>query len=125
MLTLPKKYQFTDYELRQMTVEQMKCAFEDAEKDGILNEFADAFWTNAGRARSDPNYITIQNVVNSLEARKRDLGRKYCNTLAKYRNKAWLATLIAIQYNDVEYQIRWLCLNYKVERESLPYLLEV
>ena len=122
-LQLPRFLQFTDDELRDMTVAQMRDAFAIAEKNGLLNQFAEVFWKNVNRVRSEPSSATITNVLRTLEDRKRALGRKYDAVVQRNPRFPWLADFYAIQYNDIEYQIRWLCINYKLERHSKAYLL--
>ena len=122
-LQLPRFLQFTDAELRNMTVAQMRDAFAIAEKNGILDQFAEVFWKNVNRVRSEPSNATVTNVLRTLEDRKRALGRKYDEIVQRNPRFPWLADFYAIQYNDIEYQIRWLCINYKLERHSKAYLL--
>lgn len=125
-LELPLCLQYTDAELRTMTVAQMRDAFAIAEKSGVLEQFTEAFWKNINRVRSEPTPDTIERIVRTLEARKRDLGRRYDAEVRKYNYRhIFVPTLIAIQYNDIEYQIRWLCLNYPVQRTTKAYLLKV
>lgn len=122
-LQLPRCLQFTDDELRNMTVAQMRYAFAIAEKNGLLDQFAEVFWKNLNRVRSEPSSATVTNVLRTLEDRKRALGRKYDAVVQRNPRFPWLADFYAIQYNDIEYQIRWLCINYNVKRHSKAYLL--
>lgn len=122
-LQLPRFLQFTDDELRNMTVAQMRYAFAIAEKNGLLDQFAEVFWKNLNRVRSEPSSATVTNVLRTLEDRKRALGRKYDAVVQRNPRFPWLADFYAIQYNDIEYQIRWLCINYNVKRHSKAYLL--
>ena len=123
-LQLPRVLQFTDDELRNMTIAQMRDAFTIAETNGVLKQFAEVFWKNIHRVRSEPSDATVTNVLRTLEDRKRALGRKYDAVLQHNPRLPWLADVYAIQYNDIEYQIRWLCINYNVERHSKAYLLK-
>ena len=52
-LELPRVLQFTDDELRNMTVAQMRDAFAIAENNGVLEQFAEVFWKNINRVRRD------------------------------------------------------------------------
>ena len=123
-LELPRVLQFIDDELRNMTVAQMRDAYAIAENNGVLEQFAEVFWKNINRVRSEPSDATVTNVVRTLEDRKRALGRKYDAVLQHNPHLPWLADIYAIQYNDIEYQIRWLCINYNVQRHSKAYLLK-
>ena len=123
-LELPRVLQFTDDELRNMTIAQMRDAYKIAENNGVLEQFAEVFWKNINRVRSEPSDATVTNVVRTLEDRKRALGRKYDAVLQHNPRLSWLADIYAIQYNDIEYQIRWLCINYNVQRHSKAYLLK-
>lgn len=123
-LQLPHALQFTDDELRNMTVAQMHDAFVIAEKSGLLDQFTEVFWKNINRVRSEPSDATVTNVLRTLEDRKRALGRKYDAAVKRNPRFPWLADSYAIQYNDIEYQIRWLCINYNVQRHSKAYLLK-
>ena len=123
-LQLPHALQFTDDELRNMTAAQMQDAFVIAEKSGLLDQFTEVFWKNINRVRSEPSYATVTNVLRTLEAAKRALGRKYDAIVQHNPRFPWLADICAIQYNDIEYQIRWLCINYNVQRHSKAYLLK-
>ena len=123
-LQLPHALQFTDDELRNMTVAQMQDAFVIAEKSGLLDQFTEVFWKNINRVRSEPSDATVANVLRTLEDRKRALGRKYDTAVKRSPRFPWLADSYAIQYNDIEYQIRWLCINYNVQRHSKAYLLK-
>ena len=123
-LELPRVLQFTDDELRNMTMTQMRDAYAIAEANGVLEQFAEVFWKNINRVRSEPSDATVTNVLRTLEDRKRALGRKYDAVLQHNPRLPWLADVYAIQYNDIEYQIRWLCINYNVQRQSKAYLLK-
>ena len=123
-LELPRVLQFTDDELRNMTIAQMRDAYAIAENNGVLEQFAEVFWKNINRVRSTPSDATVTNVLRTLEDRKRALGRKYDAVLQHNPRLPWLADIYAIQYNDIEYQIRWLCINYNVQRHSKAYLLK-
>lgn len=123
-LELPRVLQFTDDELRNMTITQMRDAFAIAEANGVLEQFSEVFWKNINRVRSEPSDATVTNVLRTLEDRKRALGRKYDAVLKLNPRLPWLADIYAIQYNDIEYQIRWLCINYNVQRHSKAYLLK-
>ena len=123
-LQLPRVLQFTDDELRNMTILEMRDAFAIAETNGVLEQFVKVFWKNINRVRSEPSDATVTNVLRTLEDRKRALGRKYDAVLKRNPRLPWLADVYAIQYNDIEYQIRWLCINYNVQRNSKAYLLK-
>ena len=123
-LELPRVLQFTDDELRNMTVTQMRDAFTIAENNGVLEQFAEVFWKNINRVRSEPSDATVTNVLRTLEDSKRALGRKYDAVLQHNPRLPSFADIYAIQYNDIEYQIRWLCINYNVQRHSKAYLLK-
>lgn len=123
-LQLPRVLQFTDDELRNMTVMQMRNAFIIAEDCGVLKQFTEVFWKNINRVRSEPSDATVTNVLRTLEDRKRALGRKYDAVSKRDPRHPWFADIYAIQYNDIEYQIRWLCINYNVQRNSKAYLLK-
>ena len=123
-LELPHALQFTDDELRNMTIAQMRDAFAIAEKSGLLDQFTEVFWKNINRVRSEPSDATVTNVLRTLEDRKRALGRKYDAIVQRHPRASWLADFYAIQYNDIEYQIRWLCINYNIERHTKAYLLK-
>ena len=45
-LELPRVLQFTDDELRNMTMTQMRDAYAIAEANGVLEQFAEVFWKN-------------------------------------------------------------------------------
>ena len=126
MKNLPNDLQFTDEKLQNMTIAEMRDAFASAEKEGVLDEFTKEFWKNISRVRSKLADATVTNVLRTLEDRKRALGRKY-DALLKLKDtlQHWTLTLCAIQYNDLEYQIRWLCNKYALQRRSKPYLLNV
>lgn len=121
-----KNLQFTDEKLQNMTIAEMRDAFAIAEKEGTLDEFTEEFWKNLSRVRSKLADATVTNVLRTLEDRKRALGRKY-DILSKSTDKLhpWSLTICAIQYNDLEYQIRWLCNKYALQRRSKPYLMNV
>lgn len=123
-LQLPYALQFTDDDLRNMTIHSMRDAFVIAEKSGVLEQFTEVFWKNINRVRSKPSDATVTNVLRTLESRKRALGRKYDALSQRSPRFPWIADIIALQYNDIEYQIRWLCINYNVQRRSKAYLLK-
>lgn len=123
-LELPRVLQFTDGELRNMTISQMRDAFVIAEANGISEQFARVFWKNINRVRGELSDATVINVLRTLEDRKRALGRKYDALVQRSPRFPWIADIIALQYNDIEYQIRWLCINYNVQRHSKAYLLK-
>lgn len=123
MTNLPSVLQFTDDELRVMTLKQMRDAFTVAEKHGVLQQFTDIFWKNVNQVRSEPSDASVTNVLRTLEDRKRAIGRKYDAIMHCNLRPSWLTDFYAIQYNDLEYQIRWLCDTHHIERHSHPYLL--
>ena len=121
-LELPRVLQFTDDELRNMTMTQMRDAYAIAEANGVLEQFSEVFWKNINRVRSEPSDATVTNVLRTLEDTQRALVRQYDAVLQHNPRLPWLADVYAIQYNDIEYQIRWLCINYTVQRHPKAHL---
>lgn len=125
-LQLPICLQCTDAELRTMTLARMRELFRLANELNVLDKFTETFWKNINRVRSEPTPDMMNRILTTLEARKRDLGRRYDAEVRKYNYRhIFTPTLIAIQYNDIEYQIRWLCINYPLQRNTKAYLLKV
>lgn len=120
---LPEVLRPTNYDLNHITLQDTESLFKKAEKLGVLDRFAEAFWDAISLARQEKP--SLQEALNLLEEQKRSIGRQYSkmpsNTFVSQARKHYVAT----KYNEIEYQIRWMVDTFKLTRASEPYLLEV
>lgn len=119
--SLPEGLQFSDKELRELSLQTVEKLFKIAEDSGLLNEFSELFWPAMQRACSNPDTASIQKCVELMEERKRTLGRCYDYS----RNSAVAKRYFAIRYNECEYNIQWLAKQYNCTRKTKEYFLEV
>lgn len=123
---LPADLQLSDERIAKLTLKQMEDYFVAAEHVGVLDDFAQLFWEAMGRINASKP--SLQECVYLLEERKRAIGRRYDN-LREPDYKSWLydyqRNRLAAKYNELEYQIRWLVEQYKLDRKTKEYFLEV
>ena len=123
--SLPKELQLRDADIASLSTEQAGCYFKLANQLGVREEFGELFYAAMQRV-VNPDTACIQGCVDLLESYKRQMGRRYDRELCARDGKYnWLADLIALQYNKIEYNIRWLTDQYDCVRRTKPYLLEV
>lgn len=130
---LPADLQLSDERIAKLTLKQMEDYFVAAEHVGVLDDFSQLFWEAMGRINASKP--SLQECVYLLEERKRAIGRRYDKLrgpdyeswLPDY--KSWLydyqRNRLAAKYNELEYQIRWLVEQYKLDRKTKEYFLEV
>lgn len=118
--TLPTELQLRDADLVSLSLQKVEYFFELAAKLGVLDQFTKLFWPAFERACSNPDNCSIQRCVELLEERKRTLGRCYDHSRDTIISKRFFA----MQYNNCEYNIRWLTEQYNCTRTTKPYLLE-
>ena len=122
MSNLPEVLKPSNYDLRHVSLKDVEFLFKQAKKLNVLDEFADEFWTKVGEAKAVKP--SLQECLYLLEEQKRQLGRKY-DKMQSTPNNRTRKNYVAIKYNEIEYQIRWLISNFDIYRISEPYLLEV
>lgn len=118
---------YTDNELQNMTLGELRDAFKRAAECGIDDDFATFFWREVSRARNMSDEWSMQRVVNLLENCKRQKGRKY-DTAAHKADGSNVASyqklLLAFEYNELEHAIAYLCSHFDVTRKSKPYVIK-
>ena len=122
MNELPEVLNLSNYDLRHISLKDTEFLFKQAKKLGVVDEFADQFWTAVGISKASKP--SLQECIYLLEEQKRQLGRKYDkmqSTMNSEAHKNYAAT----KYNHIEHQIRWLVATFDLYRTSEPYLLEV
>ena len=122
MNELPEVLKPSNYDLRHISLKDTEFLFKQAKKLGVLDQFTDAFWTALSVTKEVKP--SLQEAVNLLEEQKRQLGRKYDKMQSTTNNRV-RKNYVAMKYNEIEYQIRWLVTNFDLYRTSEPYLLEV
>ena len=122
MNELPEILNPSNYDLRHISLKDTEFLFKQAKKLGVLDQFTDAFWTALSVTKEVKP--SLQEAVNLLEEQKRQLGRKYDKMQSTTNNRV-RKNYVAMKYNEIEYQIRWLVTNFDLYRTSEPYLLEV
>ena len=119
---LPDELRPHNYDIRHISLQETEQLFKKADKLGVLDRFAELFWDTMHLARQSK--ASLQEALNLLEEQKRLIGRQYdkmpSNTFISKARKNYTAA----KYNEIEYQIRWLCSNCNVQRRSKPYLLK-
>lgn len=113
----PEELRFDDTMIRDMTLYDISEAFKCAELylyGNELTEWQQCMWSAIARVRHNPATNTMQSVLNTLEEYKRRLGRQYDATHD-------IRTML--KYNEIERDIRWLCGQYSLRRNSKPYYL--
>lgn len=114
----PTLLQFTDNDIRIMSLEDIEIAFTHASKmllNDELKRWQQCMWSAIERARNHSSNATMQKVLDHLEEYKRNLGRQY----SVQHNMRTL-----LKYNEVERDIRWLTAQYVLKRKSRPYFLD-
>lgn len=122
MNELPEILNLSNYDLRHISLKDTEFLFKQAKKLGVLDEFADQFWTALSISKASKP--SLQECVYLLEEQKRQLGRKYDKMRSSDNNKE-RRNYVATKYNEIEHQIRWLIDTFDLYRTSEPYLLEV
>ena len=122
MNELPEILNPSNYDLRHISLKDTEFLFKQAKKLGVVDEFADQFWTAVSLSKASKP--SLQECLYLLEEQKRQLGRKYDKMRSSDNNKA-RRNYVAMKYNEIEYQIRWLVATFDRYRTSEPYLLEV
>ncbi len=122
MNELPEILNPSNYDLKHISLKDTEFLFKQAKKLGVLDQFTDAFWTALSVTKEVKP--SLQEAVNLLEEQKRQLGRKYDKMQSTTNNRA-RKNYVAMKYNEIEYQIRWLVATFDLYRTSEPYLLEV
>ena len=74
-------------------------------------------------AEAKHDYELLQSVVITLEAYKRNVGRRLSRT-DKYANRSEYFE-IAMAYNNIENQIAYMCNKFAVARVSKPYKIKL
>ena len=122
MNELPEVLKPSNYDLRHISLKDTEFLFKQAKKLNVLDQFTDAFWTALTVTKEVKP--SLQEAVNLLEEQKRQLGRKYDKMQSTTNNRV-RKNYVAMKYNEIEYQIRWLVATFDLYRTSEPYLLEV
>ena len=122
MNELPEVIKPSNYDLRHISLKDTEFLFKQAKKLNVLDQFTDAFWTAMSVTKEVKP--SLQEAVNLLEEQKRQLGRKYDKMQSTTNNRV-RKNYVAMKYNEIEYQIRWLVATFDLYRTSEPYLLEV
>lgn len=122
MNELPEVLKPSNYDLRHISLKDTEFLFKQAKKLNVLDQFADAFWTALSVTKEAKP--SLQEAVNLLEEQKRQLGRKYDKMQSTTNNRV-RKNYVAMKYNEIEHQIRWLVATFDLYRTSEPYLLEV
>lgn len=122
MNELPEVLKPSNYDLRHISLKDIEFLFKQAKKLNVLDQFTDAFWTAMSVTKEVKP--SLQEAVNLLEEQKRQLGRKYDKMQSTTNNRV-RKNYVAMKYNEIEYQIRWLVATFDLYRTSEPYLLEV
>lgn len=122
MNELPEILNPSNYDLRHISLKDTEFLFKQAKKLNVLDQFTDAFWTALSVTKEVKP--SLQEAVNLLEEQKRQLGRKYDKMQSTTNNRV-RKNYVAMKYNEIEYQIRWLVATFDLYRTSEPYLLEV
>lgn len=122
-MALPEELRPSNYDLKHISLQDTELLFKKADKLGVLDQFAELFWDAISLARQEKP--SLQDAVNLLEEQKRQIGRQYdkmpSNTFVSQARKHY----VAVKYNEIEHQIRWMVSTFKLDRTSEPYLLEV
>ena len=122
-MALPEELRPSNYDLKHISLQDTELLFKKADKLGVLDQFAELFWNAISLARQEKS--SLQEAVNLLEEQKRQIGRQYdkmpSNTFVSQARKHY----VAVKYNEIEHQIRWMVSTFKLNRTSEPYLLEV
>lgn len=119
---LPEVLNPSNYDLRHISLKDTEFLFKQAKKLNVVDEFADKFWTALSVTKEVKP--SLQECVYLLEEQKRQLGRKYDKMRSSDNNKV-RRNYVAMKYNEIEHQIRWLISTFDLYRTSEPYLLEV
>lgn len=122
MNELPEILNPSNYDLKHISLKDIEFLFKQAKKLNVVDEFADKFWTAVSLSKASKP--SLQECLNLLEEQKRQLGRKYDKMQSAANNEA-RRNYVAIKYNEIEHQIRWLVATFDLYRTSEPYLLEV
>ena len=122
MNELPEILNPSNYDLRHISLKDTEFLFKQAKKLGVVDEFADQFWTAVSLSKASKP--SLQECLYLLEEQKRQLGRK-CDKMQSAVNNKARRNYVAMKYNEIEYQIRWLVATFDLYRTSEPYLLEV
>lgn len=122
MNELPEILNPSNYDLRHISLKDIEFLFKQAKKLGVVDEFADQFWTAVSLSKASKP--SLQECLYLLEEQKRQLGRKYDKMRSSDNNKE-RRNYVAMKYNEIEHQIRWLVTTFDLYRTSEPYLLEV
>lgn len=122
-LALPEGLRPSNYDLKHLSMQDAERLFKYAEKLGVLDKFADLFWDAITVARQEKP--SLQECLNLLEEQKRLIGRQYDKVQGHSLTAQARKHYIAVKYNEIEYQIRWMVDTFKLTRTSKPYLLEI
>lgn len=122
-MALPEELRPHNYDIKHISMQETEKLFKRADELGVLDRFAELFWNTMQLTRQSK--ASLQEGVNLLEEQKRLIGRQYdkmpSNTIVSKARKHY----IAVKYNEIEHQIRWMVNTFKLRRTSEPYLLEV
>lgn len=122
-MALPEELRPDNYDMQHISLQETEQLFKKADELGVLDQFTEMFWETMQFARQSK--ASLQEAVNLLEEQKRLIGRQYdkmpSNTFVSKARKHY----IAVKYNEIEYQIRWMVSTFKLTRSSKPYILEV
>jgi hypothetical protein len=113
----PTELQYADGQIERMTLDDLERAFYMAGKLLLaddLKRWQQCMWSAMERVRTNSSKANMQKVLDHLEDYKRRLGRQY----AVHHNMRTL-----LKYNEIECDIRWLVVQYELERKSKPYFL--
>ena len=122
-MALPEELRPDNYDMQHISLQETEQLFKKADKLGVLDQFTEMFWETMQFARQSK--ASLQEAVNLLEEQKRLIGRQYdkmpSNTFVSKARKHY----VAVKYNEIEHQIRWMVSTFKLNRTSEPYVLEV
>ena len=122
-MALPNELWPHNYDIAHISLQETEQLFKKADKLGVLDKFAEVFWDTMQLVRQSK--ASLQEAVNLLEEQKRLVGRQYgkmpSNTLISKARKHY----VAVKYNEIEQQIRWMVKTFELTRASEPYMLEV
>ena len=116
---IPQLIRLSDYRLANLSLRALANAFKIAQQyfsDEDFEKWQQEVWSGIERARLHPSAATMQNVVDHLEGYKRRLGRQFAATHDVY---------VALKYNEIERDIRWLTAQYECIRSSKPYYITI
>lgn len=122
-MALPEELRPHNYDLKHISLSETEKLFKKAEELHVLDKFTDLFWYTIRLAKKSK--ACLQEAVNLLEEQKRIIGRQYDKMPSNTFKSKTRRNYVAVKYNEIEYQIRWMVDAFELSRSSAPYLLEV